>query len=234
MTAALPISTFRPMLPETRRRGRRGMGDQKTAQLGVQVGTLGAGAGTAALVAAHLIPASAVPFIGPAIAGAALLAAYLIKNSGCGQTCIQTSAWANQAADALQKNLDAYFAQPVRTRASQVLALQTFDQLWAKLMELCGDPQWGDAGKRCISDRQQGACKWKQIYQPAYAGQPQIGECFNWFNGYRDPIAQDTGVVDEQNSDVASSVLSSIGLPAGKSNVGLLLLAGLALVAVMS
>lgn len=179
----------------------RGMGSQQSVQQAVAIGGAAASSAAAGLVAAHLIPAAAVPFIGPALAGAAMLASYLIKNSGCGQTCIVTSQWANQAADALKQNLDAYFAMPVpRPKSAQTLALQTFDQIWAKLAEMCGDPQWGDAGKRCISDRQRGACKWQDA-----------GQCWNWFIGYRDPIANDTQVADDSALSQVESIFGGSG-----------------------
>jgi hypothetical protein len=209
-----------------------GLGSQQSWQQAVQYGSVGASAAAGAAFAAHLIPASAVPFIGPAIAGVALLASALIKNSGCGQTCIVTSQWANQAQDALKQNIDAYFAQPVRTRASQKLALQTFDQIWSRLTEMCGDPQWGDAGKRCISDRQRGACVWHATENSQWPGGVQLGQCWNWFSGLRDPIANDTGVVEDAAVD--SSVLAGSVLVGGSSVpvLPLALIGGLVLLAV--
>lgn len=165
----------------------RGMGDQQSAQQAVGYGSAAAGSALAIASAAHLIPAVAVPFIGPALAGATLLISSLIKNSGCGQTCVITSQWANQAAQALQQNLDAYRAMPTpRPRSAQQLAIQNFDQIWQTLVQQCSQPNLGDAGKRCISDRQQGACHYKDN-----------GQCWNWFVGYRDPIANDPNVVDD-------------------------------------
>lgn len=215
------------MLVATRPMVRRGLGSQQSAQLGVQIGASVLGAGAAAAVpaalAAGLISSAAVPFIGPAIAGAALLASYLIKNSGCGQTCIQTSQWANQAADALQKNLDAYNALPIpRSRSNQALALQTFDTIWAKLVQMCGDPQWGDAGKACISDRQQGACKWQNN-----------GACWNWFVGYRDPIANDPNVIDDSVAGQVSDIFGGAS-DSGGSLLPLALIAGLVIAGVMA
>ncbi len=212
----------------------RGLGDQQSAQQAVQYGSAGASAATAGALAAGLIPAAAVPFIGPAIAGVALLASYLIKNSGCGQTCIQTSSWANQAQDALKQNIDAYFAQSIRTRASQVLAMQTFDQIWAKLVQLCGDPQWGDAGKRCISDRQRGACTWPAAENSQWPGGVQKGECFNWFAAFRDPIANDPGVVDDSVASQVSNVFGGGSAAGGSNLLPLALIGGLVLAGVLA
>lgn len=213
------------MLVATRPIARRGLGSQQTAMQGVQYGSIGASTAAAGALAAGLIPAAAVPFIGPAIAGAALLASYLIKNSGCGQTCIQTSQWANQAADALQKNLDAYRALPVpRSRANQTLALQTFDQIWSKLVSMCSDPQWGDAGKACVSDRQQGACKWRD----------SSGQCWNWFVGYRDPIANDPNVIDDSVVSQVSDIFGGAQSGSTSSVLPLALIAGLVIAGVMA
>ena len=201
--------------------GFTGLGDMQTAQQAIQFGSAGAGAAVGALSAAGIIPLNAVPFIGPALAGVTLLVSALVKNSGCGQTCIVTSQWANQAADALQKNLDAYLATPApRPKSAQLLALQNFDAIWAQLTKMCGDPQWGDAGKRCISDRQQGACKWKNN-----------GQCWNWFVGYRDPIANDANVVPDSSVSSIADVFSGSGA-SSPSLLPLALVAGLVLLGV--
>lgn len=152
---------------------------------------------------------TAVPIIGAALVAATTLVLALIKNSGCGQTCVVTSQWANQAADALQQNSDAYFALPVRTKAAQAVALANFDAIWAALKEQCSNPATGDAGKRCISDRERGACVWKQNRSGGHPGEPAIGQCWNWFNGYRDPIANDAGVVDTPIAQDAASVVAA-------------------------
>ncbi len=203
-------------LASLHRTGWGSYGDVQSAGQALSYSTAGASTAVGAGVAAGLIPAAAVPFIGPAIAGAALLAAYLIKNSGCGQTCIQTSQWANQAQDALVQNINAYFALPApRSPENQQLALQTFDQIWAQLVKMCGDPQWGDAGKRCISDRERGACKWHATENSQWPGGVQLGECFNWFAAFRDPIANDRNVG-------SASVLDSAIFGGGESSGSLL------------
>jgi len=160
------------------------------------------------------IPATtAIPIIGAAIAGITVLATYLIKNSGCGQTCIETSQWANQAEALLAQNIQAYFSNPApRSQSQQNAALANFDAIWARLTQMCSDPSTGDAGKRCISDRQAGACTWHQRADSpllAYPGEPQAGECWNWFSGYRDPIANDPNVVPDSVGSIASSALSA-------------------------
>jgi hypothetical protein len=188
------------------------------------------------------ITAAAVPVIGAALVAATLLVTYLIKNSGCGITCVETSSWANQAAAALQKVMDAYFALPApRTQAQQAVAIANFHAIWQQLEQLCGQPGTGNAGVRCISDRQAGACTWKQKYAPVYPGQPNIGECWNWWNGYLQPIQQDPVVPDPSPADVLSSAASSVSgsiasvfqnADGSTSMLPLLVLGGLALWAV--
>ena len=223
-----------------------GLGDVASANQIVSGSAAAVGSAAGIAAAAGLIPLSAVPFIGPAIAGAAIAISLLIKNSGCGQTCIETSGWANQAEPLLAQNIAAYFAQPVRTQSSQQVALANFDAIWARLVQMCSDSSTGNAGKRCISDRQSGACTWKQNSTSPllhYPGEPQPGECWNWFSGYRDPIANDAGVQpDTVASDAASvattvsgsadQLAASVGLPAG-SGLAILGIAALVVLGVM-
>jgi hypothetical protein len=238
--ATMPTSLYRPRY--------RGMGDASSASKNVAaIGGVTAGAATAlagalaasgagvmGISAAAL--SAAVPFIGPALMGATLLVQYLVANSGCGITCVETSQWANQAADALQKVMDGYFALPApRTQTQKALAVANFQTIWQQLQQACGQPGTGNAGVRCISDRQQGACTWRQKYAPTYPGQPQIGECWNWFNGYLAPIQQDPVVADPVSTvGAVSNLTSSLGLPSGSASslLPLALVAGLVIWAV--
>jgi hypothetical protein len=183
-----------------------------------------------------------VPVIGAALVAAVLVVSYLIKNSGCGQTCIETSQWANQAAAALQKVKDAYFANPApRTQSQQAVALAAGQAIWQQLQQTCGQAGTGNAGVRCISDRQAGACTWKQKYPPTYPGDPELGACWNWDNGYFQAIRQDPVVPDPVPTvaSVATSVSGSIAsiftnADGSTSMLPLLVLGGLALWAVSS
>lgn len=155
---------------------------------------------------------AAIPVVGAVIAGVTLALQYLITNSGCGQTCIETSSWANQVAAQLDKNIAAYFSLPTpRPLSAQTLALANFDSSWAQLQQLCGQAGTGDAGVRCITDRQAGACTWKQTADkvPSW-GTPPVGACWNWFNGYRDPIANDTNVYNDAAVSSAASTGTTI------------------------
>ena len=201
------------------------------------LGIISAGGGSVlGLTGAAL--SAAIPIVGVALAGVVTLVSTLVANSGCGQTCVETSSWANQAATALQKNLDAYFALPApRTQAQQAVAVANFNTLWSQLQQLCGQPGTGNAGVRCISDRQRGACTWKQKYQPQYPGQPQIGQCFDWFNGYLDPIQQDPVVADQtlttsaSGSDLVASLESAVGTSPVLPLLAIAALVGLAVLA---
>lgn len=208
-----------------------GMGDAQSATQLVSAGgaLLGAGAAVAApaLLSAGLISAAAVPFIGPAIAGVTLAIGLLVKNSGCGQTCVITSQWANQAEPLLAQNIREYFKVPApRAQSLQKTALDNFDRIWDTLVKQCSQPGTGNAGVRCISDRQANACTWHQTSDSPllqYPGEPQPGECWNWWSGYRDPIANDPDVVPDgallaaSASDVTSTVASD--LSGGGSNL---------------
>jgi hypothetical protein len=209
-----------------------GLGDAATAEAAVATGAglavpvvaavvpaiaaaqVAAGAGVASILG--MTAAVAVPVIGAAIAVVATIAELLIKNSGCGITCVETSQWANQAEPVLAKNVQAYFSNPApRSQSQQQAALNIFDTTWARLQQLCGQPGTGNAGVRCISDRQAGACKWTQTATSpllSIPGEPQVGACWNWFNGYRDPIANDPNVVtDAELAAAAISPVASVG-----------------------
>lgn len=181
-----------------------------------------------------LSPTLAIPIIGAALAGITFAAIKLIQNSGCGPTCIQTSEYADQAEPLLRQNLNAYFALPKpRSQSAQTAALQTFDAIWAQAVKLWSDPALGNAGKRAISDRQAGACTWKQTANYgadiSAAGEPGIGQCWNWFSGYRDPIAHDPDVVPDAEANLPGSFGSLVAGGPGVSLGGLALIAGLVL-----
>lgn len=191
--------------------GMHGLGDATDAAVAQKVGAVagtvvpvipGVASSVASIVG--VTAAAAIPIIGAAIAGITIGIAVLL-NSGCGQTCIITSNWANQAEALIRQNLTAYFslAKP-RAQSAQAIALANFDAIWNKLVAECSSPQVGNAGVHCISDRQAGACVWKQTATYSAdimaAGEPQIGQCWNWFSGYRDPIANDPNVVPDSQS----------------------------------
>ena len=78
------------------------------------------------LLQAAPLTGPAAPFVGLAGAIADLFASFGI-GGGCGQTCIETSQWANQAGALLDQNIAAYFAIPApRPKSAQQAALQNF------------------------------------------------------------------------------------------------------------
>ena len=199
----------------------RGVGDAAEAKTVQTIGSVGTpvitavaasiAAGNAGMILG-MSAATAIPIIGAALAGITILATYLIANSGCGQTCIETSQWANQAETLLGQNIATYFAIPApRSMSQQNAALANFDAVWARLVQMCSDPSTGDAGKRCISDRQAGSCAYTQPASkvPPW-GTPPAGACWNWFAGYRDPIANDSAVYDDSVSAAVDSAGSSV------------------------
>ena len=194
---------YRVMLPSypPRLRSLRGLGatDQQITAL---FGTIG----------------SAIPVAGPFIQAAAGIAISIESMfQGCGQTCVQASNIANQVGDLLQQNLDNYLALPIHYASLQAAALKVFDGAWAQLVQACNNPALAAAGQRCISDRQRGACTWKNkaggwvqdssgkwSYVPPGA-KDSGSDCWNWFIGLRDPIANDPTVVPDPAGLVVNS-----------------------------
>ena len=217
----------------------RGFGDAASTSRTVgTVGSLTASGVTAALGAGlfgssvfGVAATSLVPIVGPILGAAVMGIQALIQQSGCGPTCVITSQWANQAAAQLDQLTTTYFSLPSpRTDSQKAAALGAFDAIWQRLQQLCSQPGTGNAGVRCITDRQAGACTWRQKYQPAIPGQPAIGECWNWFNGYRDVISKDPTVPDPAASSTSGVIdsISSIFSPSA-GTPSLLPLLGLAL-----
>lgn len=229
---------FAPVLKRARLRG---LGTTMTpAQMAQQIGGITGTAATGAISALSLagvigLSTAWIPVIGAGIA-AVTAGISLILNSGCGQTCIVTSNWANQAEQLLQQNIQSYFGLPTpRSQTAQKVALANFDNVWNYLVQECGQAQLGTAGVNCTRDRMRGACTWRQRADSPllqYPGEPQAGECWNWFSGYRDPIAMDPAVPDEvavpaTGADTGTNTVSA-SAPAGSK---LILYAGIGLLA---
>lgn len=142
--------------------------------------------------------------IGAAIAGFAAAAGLIISQfRGCGETCVIATEIANTVEQALRQIKDEYLAGP-RTHSTQAAALAIFDATWDKLVEACGNPQLGDAGRRCISERERGG---SAPWCPTGAG------C-DWFILYRDPIANDPYVRPDPSAleQAGSTLTSATGL----------------------
>lgn len=194
---------------------------------------LSGGAGIATAIAAGA--SLTIPIIGAAI-GAVTLAINALLNSGCGQTCIVTSNWANQAEALLKQNISEYFSIPApRPQSAQTTAVQNGNAIINYLTQQCSNMQLGAAGQNCIADRQAGACKWKQTTDSpllAYPGEPQPGQCWNWVNGYIDPIANDPNVVPDDTYSASvpasSATQTSAVVSSSSGNSSYLLLAAAA------
>lgn len=125
--------------------------------------TLGsaAGAGWAAI---------AIPIVGPALTAVTL--ALLAKRADNARDKVAATRIVDSIEPYLADNRDAYLSGP-RNRTAQAYALDNFDAAWGDVVAACSDPNLGDPGRRCISERQRGG-RW------------------DWFALYRDPIAADT------------------------------------------
>ena len=198
-----------------------------------------AAAAPATAAALGISASLAVPLVGAAFAGV-LIGIEALLNSGCGQACVVTSEWANQAEPLLRRNIDTYFNLPVRTESDRQSALRMYDAIWQGLVERCSQPGLSTAGRNCIADRQAGACKWHQTGESPWPGGPALGECWNWDAAYRAPIANDRDVVPDAQAAAeaaASDFASAFNVSGGAGGASLLPLAaiaGLVLLGVLS
>jgi hypothetical protein len=242
-----PPRRMAPVVPINRYRVRRGMGQDTGASYAVgvasSIGTPVATQAIAPTVASTLgltgnAASLAIPIVGAAIAGLTFAVEYLLTQTGCGQTCVITSNWANQAETTLEQNIQQYFAVPApRPQSVQNLALANFDTVWNYLVQQCSNPSVGNAGKTCISDRQAGSCKWTQTTTSpllTYPGEPQPGACWNWFSGYRDPIANDPDVAPDTVTSELSTATSALSSATGLSSSILYLIGAALLIYVAS
>jgi len=142
--------------------------------------------------------------ISAGIAAVSMVIGLILRRKGPKQKVAATKI-VDQLEAALKQNLAEYRSSP-RTIVDQQAALANFDSAWAWLTssEGCGNPELGEPGRRCISDRQRGG-QW------------------DWFAYYRDPIAQ-----DQPGQSTVESLVSSVT----GSGTGLLLLAATACVLV--
>jgi len=172
-------------------------------------------AGIMAGLTAAIGSAASTGGISLAITGAIELGTLLYNVfKGCGPTCTEATSLVNQAAPLLQQNLNNYLsaqAAGANYASFQSACLTYFDSTWAALMKACETSQLGAAGQNCIADRAQGACKYKtspsgwQVSPNSPGGYSYVGAgangsgttCWNWYVGYRDPIANDPTVIPD-------------------------------------
>jgi len=182
-----------------------------------------------ALLQEASVPSPASPFLALAGTVSEFLAKFGV-GSGCGQTCVLSGQYANQAENLLKQNIAIYFSLPSpRTRSQQQAGEQNFMTIWNDLSQQCSNPQLGNAGQACISDRQDGACKWTAT-APEYPGEPEAGTCWNWWAAYYWPLVNDPVVDDSASAIFSGGSAGSTGSPGATTSSGLSPLALLALV----
>jgi len=189
----------------------RGLGDVAT-----QVSSSVAGA-TAAILALAPATGPAAPFVA---AAAALVS--LIGNlfHGCGNTCIQATQYANQAGSQLDTLLAQYWALPTpRPYAAQQAYLQTCQQIFAWLQQMCSNPALGQAGQRCISERlTQRACP--STLNDSNIGGGNIDFCDYWSVFYN-PVLNDPNVESPtQSTSSPASTGGSTTASSGTASAG--------------
>lgn len=171
--------------------GDPGLGDAQSAQISTEIG--------AGLTTIAPFTGPGAPFVAAAAGIADLVGAALKLFSGCGQTCVQSSQYANQAESILNNLTQSYFATPTPRPASfQQNTLQSIQQILNWLQQMCSNPQLGAAGQRCISERlvQGGTAPW--CPNPGNKG------C-DWITAYYQPVANDPNVVPD--AQIAASQL---------------------------
>lgn len=244
-----PVFIIRPRLVP------RGFGDltfQQQVQTGAQIAQSGAAVTAGLLVQLGAVTGPVGAIIGAAAAGLIEVGSLIAEQfQGCGQTCVISSDDANQVGDAMLQNLRTYTAAPFDP-ALQAAALNNFDTAWSALTAACGNPQLGKAGVNCISDRQRGACTWKAApggwvsnasapggYAWTDWGAAGSGTtCWNYFVGFRDPIANDPRASSYVSPSTGAGLLQSLGINStttinGRPLSSLLLPAGLLLAAAL-
>lgn len=205
--------------------------------------TVSTGAATTGTLIAALSGAGSLA--GPIGSAVGVVAGLLVQVfQGCGNTCVEATSIVNQVEPILAQNLTAYLSEPVHYASLQAAALNNFDTAWAAVVQNCSNPALGSAGQNCVSDRQRGSCAYKTSpggwNGKTFTGAGANGSgstCWNWFVGYRDPIANDPNVVPDPSAS-SSSVLSAVGISPSTTIAGipissLLLPAGLLIAALI-
>lgn len=122
---------------------------------------------------------------------------------GCGDTCVEATAIANQLQVYWQQNLDKYMQAPVHYYSLQQAALNNFMTGVDAMRKACGDPALGDAGRRCISER---------LDPNACAIKDDAGGCHNAWIDFYNPIKNDPNVVpDPVDSSSSGGLFSGTG-----------------------
>ncbi len=152
----------------------------------------------ATIIATHSGAGAMAGPIGLAVgAGIAAVTILIMKFRQTGQQKVAATNIVNKVEPMLQQNRDAYLDSN-HTQLEQAQSVENFNSLWQIVVSKCSDPVLGDAGRRCISERQEGgAAPWGK----------------NWFQMYLDPIRNDPQVNPDPNvvTDPATGNLVSTG-----------------------
>lgn len=177
---------------------------------GQMAGTIGASAAAASVgiaVAAGTITAATGGLLAPI---APLIGLALNKLFTPDYCKIDTSNAANEIASQMQANLAQWRGLPANQKCASVQAyyLANYDALWQSLVNICGNPMYGDAGKNCLIDRQPGG-RWDdaRYNRDPIANDPEVltdAQCLA-ANG-----ASAVGAVDSATGGAASGVLNEI------------------------
>ncbi len=196
----------------------------------IQGATTGAGIATAlggstkadivGAVAAGLIASAPIPVVGPFLAAiGAIMGPIAVMFKGCGQTCIQATDYANQAATALGQIKTMYFNQPVHYYSQQQAALQAVTNVVNWIKQACGNPALGAAGQRCLSERVIRGAPAPWCPTADHTG------CDIWSTFY-DPIANDTSVVPDPAEATVAGTSGGVGGFISSFPIPLLLIGG--------
>lgn len=225
-----PAPALRPRRYTPPRRMAPGRGMRRRG-IGASTAQVAGSAVTSALESAGgimlAIPGLQLP--GAIVAAVGAIAGPIISMfNGCGQTCVQATQYANQAATAVQQIHDTYMAAPVHYASAQAGTLSQLQQIFDAMKNACGNPSLGSAGQRCISERlvRGGTAPW--CTNPGHTG------C-DWYTTIWDPIANDPNVVPDPSplSAVGSTLSSVFGGAAGSNVLPLVMIGGALLLLVV-
>lgn len=152
---------------------------------------------------------AAIPVVGPIIAGVTLGLTALFGRKGPKQK-LATTAIVNELEPKLRDNVTGYFN--IRTASAKAQALANFDAAWQWLVQNCATEQYGDPGQHCVADRDRNACVWHRGPNDPWQQYDNVvpGECWNWWKGYRDPIANDTPIPDPALTGAQQGSIDSV------------------------
>lgn len=198
-SATLPMpQPFRPTDPAAPRPQPARLRDATSVDVSMGATIVGTALSTTAALAAPAVglitlsatAAAAIPIAGAVIAVGVLVYSFLHNTRGLQQN-VETTAVVNQAAELMQKNVDAWRGSS-KSYSTQAAALAQFDALWAQVIKFCSQASEGSPGERCISERQRGGK-------------------YDFFGYYRDPIANDpeAGAPDRAAAAAAASAAST-------------------------